>query len=66
MNARYFASSKRVQGNSYESVGNSRLVAIVAEEKTFEKAKQKVYKAIEGNVDNVLNFRKDIGTIYIH
>ena len=62
----YFASSKRVQGNSYESVGNSRLVAIVAEDETLEKAKQKVYTAIKGNVDSVLNYRGDIGTIYIH
>lgn len=62
----YFASSKRVEGNSYESVGNSRLVAIVAEDENLEKAKHKVYTAIEGNVDSVLNYRKDIGTIYIH
>ena len=62
----YFASSKRIEGNSYESVGNSRLVAIVAEAETFEKAKEKVYAAIEGNVDNVLHYRRDIGTIYCH
>ena len=62
----YFASSKRIEGNFYESVGNSRLVAIVAEADTLDNAKKKVYEAIEGNVDNVLNYRKDIGTIYVH
>ncbi len=62
----YFASSRRLEGDSYESVGNSRLVAILAEEENIEKAKQKVYSAIEGNVDSILNYRKDIGTIYVH
>lgn len=62
----YFASSKKIDENSYESVGNSRLVAIVAKDETLEKAKRKVYNAIEGNVDKILNYRKDIGTIYIH
>jgi phosphoribosylamine--glycine ligase len=62
----YFASSKRIEGNNYESVGNSRLVAILSEGRDIEEAKHKVYNAIEGNVDDVLNYRKDIGTIYVH
>lgn len=62
----YFASSKRVEGDNYESVGNSRLVAVLSEGKNIEEARQKVYNAIEGNVDSVLNYRKDIGTIYVH
>lgn len=62
----YFASSKRIDEDNYESVGNSRLVAILADGKNLDEARTKVYEAINGNVDEVLNYRKDIGTIYEH
>ena len=62
----YFASTKHVEGDTYESVGTSRLFAIYAEGITQEEAKQKVYTAIEQNVDKSLDYRKDIGSIYQH
>ena len=62
----YFASSKQVDGNNYASVGTSRLVAVIAIDNTIEEAKQKVYNAIEGNISENLDYRKDIGTIYVH
>ena len=62
----YFASSKQVEGNNYESVGNSRLFAAVCKANTMEEAREKVYKALNGNVDSILNYRKDIGTMYEH
>lgn len=62
----YFASTKHIQGDVYESVGNSRLFAIVAESDSMEKAREKIYKSIEGNVEKVLHYRKDIGKIYKH
>ncbi len=62
----YFASTKQIEGNLYTSVGNSRLFAIHTSGKTLEEAKQKAYNAMENNVDEVLNYRKDIGEIYEH
>ena len=62
----YFASTKQIEGNNYESVGNSRLFATTYVANTMEEARKKVYKALEGNVDEKLNYRKDIGKIYVH
>ncbi len=62
----YFASSKQTEGNNYESVGNSRLFAAVYVSNSMEEAKEKVYSALEGNVDEILNYRKDIGNMYVH
>lgn len=62
----YFSSTKYVDGENYESVGNSRLFAAVCTASSMEEAKTKTYKALEGNVDEVLDYRKDIGNIYIH
>lgn len=62
----YFSSTKHIEGNNYESVGNSRLFALVGTAKTMEEAKQKVYNSLKGNIDEKLHYRKDIGTIYQH
>ena len=62
----YFASSKQIEGNNYESVGNSRLFAAVYTSNSMDEAKEKVYKALKGNVDEILNYRKDIGNMYVH
>lgn len=62
----YFASSKQIEGNNYESVGNSRLFAAVCKGNSMDEIKEKVYNALEGNVDKVLNYRKDIGNMYEH
>jgi len=62
----YFASSKNVASDKYISVGTSRLFAVHSQGKTLEEARNKVYEAIEGNVDEKLDYRKDIGEIYEH
>ena len=62
----YFSSTKHIEGNNYESVWNSRLFAVVTTSDNMESAREKVYKALEGNVDEVLHYRKDIGSIYAH
>ena len=62
----YFASAKKQGENKYVSVGTSRLVAAMATGKTLEEAKKTVYNAIEGNISQNLDYRKDIGTIYVH
>ena len=62
----YFASTKQVDGEMYESVGNSRLFAAVYVADDMEEAKNKVYEALRGNVDEILHYRKDIGNMYIH
>lgn len=63
----YFSSTKQIEGENYESTGNSRLFAVVGTGETMEEAKEKVYKALgAGNVDEVLHYRKDIGNMYIH
>lgn len=62
----YFSSTKHEEGKIYESVGNSRLFAVVAIDEDMENARDRVYRALDGNVDNVLHYRKDIGNIYTH
>ena len=62
----YFASSKNINGDLYSSVGTSRLFAVCASNNSLEDAKKTVYNAMNGNVDEVLDFRTDIGTIYEH
>ena len=62
----YFANAKKIEENTYTSVSNSRLFAIEATGEDFETIRQKVYKAIEENVDTILDYRKDIGEIYVH
>lgn len=43
----YFASTKHLKEDIYESVGNSRLFAVVAEDKSMDNAKKRVYKALD-------------------
>lgn len=62
----YFASTRHLQENQYESVGNSRLFAAVTTDENMENAKKRVYNALKGNVDENLHYRKDIGSIYTH
>lgn len=62
----YFANAKKIGEDTYTSVSNSRLFAISTAGADFEKIKKQVYDAIEGNVDKILDYRKDIGKIYIH
>ena len=62
----YFANAKEVGADTYTSVSNSRLFAISTSGKDFEEIRKKVYDAIEENVDKVLDYRKDIGQIYVH
>ncbi len=62
----YFASTKPVEGNTYEAVGTSRLFGITTMGNTLEEAKEKAYKALEGNISDNLDYRKDIGEIYEH
>jgi len=62
----YFANTKNVEGNTYSSISNSRLFGLTAEGNTLEEAKEKVYKSMEGNLDEKLDYRKDIGNIYEH
>lgn len=62
----YFANAKQVGEDTYTSVSNSRLFAIMAAGENFEEIRKKVYDAIEPNVDKVLDYRNDIGQIYIH
>ena len=62
----YFANTKNIEDNTYSSVSNSRLFGLTVEANTLEEAKQKVYNSMEGNLDNKLDYRKDIGNIYEH
>ena len=62
----YFASTKPITNNNYESVGTSRLFAIHTSGKTLDEAREKVYNAMANNIDNKLDYRKDIGEIYEH
>ena len=62
----YFASTKPVEGDRYMSVGTSRLLGIFTNGSTLEEAKQKAYEAMENNIDEKLDYRKDIGEIYEH
>ena len=62
----YFANTKNIKENTYTSVSNSRLFGLTTCANTIEEAKEKVYNAIEGNLDKELDYRKDIGNIYEH
>jgi len=62
----YFANTKNIEGNTYSSVSNSRLFGLTASAETLEKAKEIVYNSMEGNLDNKLDYRTDIGNIYEH
>ncbi len=62
----YFANAKEVGDDTYTSVSNSRLFAVSTVGEDFEEIRKKVYDAIEENVDKVLDYRKDIGQIYVH
>ena len=62
----YFANAKKIDENTYTSVSNSRLFAIATSGEDFEEIRKKVYDAIEENVDKILDYRNDIGKIYVH
>lgn len=62
----YFANTKHLEGNKYSSVSNSRLFGLTTSAKTLQEAKEKVYNAIKGNIDEKLDYRTDIGNIYEH
>ena len=62
----YFANAKHIEGNTYTSVSTSRLFAVATSGKDLEEIKKKVYAAMDGNVDTKLDYRRDIGNIYIH
>lgn len=62
----YFANAKEIEENKYTSVSNSRLFALISEGEDLEAIKEKVYKVIDEEVDKVLDYRKDIGSIYEH
>ena len=62
----YFANAKKIAENTYTSVSNSRLFAICAKGSNFEEIRKKVYDIIQKDVDKVLDYRKDIGEIYVH
>ena len=62
----YFANAIHIGENQYTSVSNSRLFAISTFGKDLEELRKNVYSVIEKEVDNVLDYRKDIGKIYIH
>lgn len=62
----YFANAKKVEGDTYTSVSNSRLFAIEKTGDNFEEIIKQVYDVIQRDVDKVLDYRKDIGNIYVH
>lgn len=62
----YFANAKEIGENEYTSVSNSRLFALISEGENLEEIKKKVYTVIDEEVDKVLDYRKDIGSIYEH
>lgn len=62
----YFANTKKVEDDKYSSVSNSRLFALTTSGKNLQETKEKVYKAMQGNIDNKLDYRTDIGNIYEH
>lgn len=62
----YFANTRNVQGNTYSSVSNSRLFGLTCSANTLEEAKEKVYNSMKGNLDEKLDYRKDIGNMYEH
>ncbi len=62
----YFANSKKIGENRYTSVSNSRLFAIEKTGEDFDTIRKQVYEVIEEEIDNVLDYRKDIGNMYEH
>jgi phosphoribosylamine--glycine ligase len=62
----YFANAKHTEANKYVSVSNSRLFAVEKTGDNLEDLKKEVYESISKNVDKKLDYRKDIGNIYIH
>lgn len=62
----YFANAKKIGENRYTSVSNSRLFAIEKTGDNFEEIKKQVYQVIKEEVDEVLDYRKDIGNMYEH
>ena len=62
----YFANAKQIGENTYTSVSTSRLCAICGVGKNLDEIKKKVYEVMEENVDTKLDYRKDIGNIYVH
>ena len=62
----YFANSKKIGENRYTSVSNSRLFAIEQTGDDLEQIKNQVYQVIEEEVDQVLDYRRDIGNMYEH
>lgn len=62
----YFANAKQIKEDSYTSVSNSRLFAVTSTGQDFETIRKQVYDAIQKNVDMILDYRNDIGQIYIH
>ena len=62
----YFANTKHLEGNKNSSVSNSRLFGLTTSAKSLQEAKEKVYNAIKGNIDEKLDYRTDIGNIYEH
>lgn len=62
----YFANTKNIENNTYSSVSNSRLFGLTTCGASLEEAKNKVYNSIIGNLDESLDYRKDIGNIYEH
>lgn len=62
----YFANTKHLKGNEYSSVSNSRLFGLTTAANSLQEAKEKVYNSIKGNIDEVLDYRTDIGNIYEH
>lgn len=62
----YFANAKKIGENRYTSVSNSRLFAIEKTGDDFETIKNQVYQVIKEEVDEVLDYRTDIGNMYEH
>ena len=62
----YFANAKKIGENRYTSVSNSRLFAIEKTGDDFEEIKNQVYTVISEEVDEVLDYRTDIGNMYEH
>ena len=62
----YFANAKKIGENRYTSVSNSRLFAIEKTGENFEEIKNQVYQVIKEEVDEVLDYRTDIGNMYEH
>lgn len=62
----YFANAKEIDENKYTSVSNSRLFALIAVGENLDELKDKVYTVIAEEIDEVLDYRKDIGRIYEH